>query len=148
MLPRRRFIETASLSLIALLTPIQAIAAWASQAFKANSLDAAYQQLFNSTSFTTTRKIQILTPQTAKNPSAVPLKINANLPNVQSISIFIETANSPLVATFQLSATTSPFFSTHIKMVKTDVVIVVVKTAEKLYSNRKKITLINNHCGS
>jgi len=148
MLTRRRFIETASLSLIALLTPFQAVAAWASQAFKANSLDAAYLQLFNSTSFTTTRKIQIVTPQTAKNSNAVPIKVSANVPNVQSISIFIETANSPLVATFQLSAATTPFVSTRIKMVKTDVLIVVVKTAEKLYTNRKKISLIKNHCGS
>ncbi len=148
MLTRRRFIETASLSLITLLTPFQAVAAWASQAFKADSLDAAYLQLFGSTLLTATRKIQIITPQRAKNPSAVPLEIRANLPNVQSISIFIETDSSPLVASFQLSASTSPFVSTRIKMVKTDVIIVVVKTADKLYTNRKKITLVNNHCGS
>jgi sulfur-oxidizing protein SoxY len=67
--------------------------------------------------------------------------------NVDSITIVAEKNQTPLAATFALSAAAIPDISTRIKMGKTSNVLAVVKAGGKLYSTGKEVKVTIGGCG-
>jgi sulfur-oxidizing protein SoxY len=130
-----------------LITPRMVLAAWPKAAFDATSVDAALSGLFGSSTMTSSDKIKIKAPDIAENGAVVPVAVEADLPNAESISIVAEQNATPLIASFVLGKGTEPFVSTRLKMAKTGNVIAVVKADGKLYSASKEVKVTIGGCG-
>ena len=130
-----------------LITPRTVLAAWPKAAFDATSVDAAVSGLFSSSTMTNSDKIKIKAPDIAENGAVVPISVESDLPNAESISIIADKNSTPLIASFMLGKGAEPFVATRIKMGKTGNIIAVVKADGKLYSASKEVKVTIGGCG-
>jgi len=130
-----------------LLTPRLVLAAWPKAAFDATNVDGAVNSLFGGTALTGSDKIRIKAPDIAENGAVVPISIETDIKDVESISIIAEKNASPLTSSFVLGKGTEAFIATRIKMAKTGSVIAVVKAGGKLYSTGKEVKVTIGGCG-
>jgi sulfur-oxidizing protein SoxY len=130
-----------------LITPRMVLAAWPKAAFDAKSVDEAVNDLLGSSTLAGSDKIKIKAPDIAENGAVVPISVEADLPDVESISIIADKNATPLTSSFVLGKGTEPYIATRIKMGKTGNVIAVVKAGGKLYSASKEVKVTIGGCG-
>jgi sulfur-oxidizing protein SoxY len=130
-----------------LITPRMVLAAWPKAAFDAKSVDEAVNDLLGSSTPAGSDKIKIKAPDIAENGAVVPISVEADLPDVESISIIADKNATPLTSSFVLGKGTEPYIATRIKMGKTGNVIAVVKAGGKLYSASKEVKVTIGGCG-
>jgi sulfur-oxidizing protein SoxY len=130
-----------------LLLPRAVLAAWPKEAFKATTVDDALAAAFGGTEHEETDKITVTAPDIAENGAVVPVKVDAELSDVESIAIFAAGNNSPMTAQFVPGESALPYVSTRIKMGKTSDVIAVVEAEGKLYSAKKEVKVTIGGCG-
>jgi len=148
---RRKFISLLTLSstaCLALLNPVISWAAWASNAFNANELETAIQNLFDSSSLIDSKKVTLILPKTAENGAAVSISIKTTLEKVESISIFVKDNPRPLTASFTIPEGTIPKVSTRIRLAQSSTITVVIKAEDKLYSQSQAINVTTGGCGN
>lgn len=126
-------------SLLGLLTPLSALAAWPKEAFQAKTLPEAMKSLLGTDVPQEDSKIRIDAPSIAEDGSLVRVNIYADLPNVESISIFSPQNPIPLIACFRLTPGVKGFISTKIKMADSGDIVAVVKAGDKLYSAHRQV---------
>jgi sulfur-oxidizing protein SoxY len=130
-----------------LLKPIKALAAeWPKAAFDSKKMEDALQSLYGTTQTTASAAIKVKAPPVAENGATVPVSVTADMPNVESIAIFVEKNPQPLAASISLNGADG-FFSTQIKMGQTSPVHFVVKAGGKLYSTKAEIKVTAGGCG-
>jgi len=152
--PRRTFLKgTVALSVAGLAgtaglvrAPRVEAAEWPKTAYEAKSVDDALKALYGSSQTTASGAIKIKAPPVAENGAVVPVTVSADLPNVESISIFVEKNERPLVSAMNISGA-DPYYSTFIKMAQTSDVHFVVKSGGKLYSSKATIKVTAGGCG-
>jgi sulfur-oxidizing protein SoxY len=146
-----RLITVGGATLVALgtglITPQQAWAAWPKQAFDAENLDAALKALFEGASAEESEAINLKAPDIAENGAVVPVSVQTDLPNVESISILVENNPSPLAASFELTPEAIADVSTRLKMSETSNVIAMVKSEGKLFMTKKEVKVTIGGCG-
>jgi sulfur-oxidizing protein SoxY len=130
-----------------LITPRLVLAAWPKAAFDAKSVNDAVTDLFGSSTLTGSDKIKIKAPDIAENGAVVPISVETDLADVESISIIAEKNATPLTSSFVLGKGTEPYIATRIKMGKTGNVVAVVKAGGKLYSASKEVKVTIGGCG-
>ena len=130
-----------------LITPRIALAAWPKAAFDATSVDSAINDLFGSSTLVGSDKIKIKAPDIAENGAVVPISIETDIKDVESISIIAEKNATPLTSSFVLGKGTEPYIATRVKLGKTGNVIAVVKAGGKLYSTGKEVKVTIGGCG-
>ncbi len=145
---RRQCLGLISASLAsALLLPLRAIATvWNKAAFEAVKLDEATKNLAISAEIVS-QDITIIAPDRAENGAVVQVEITSNIPNTESIAVFVEKNPTALIGNFMFSNGALPFVITRIKMAEDSDVKVVVKAGEKYFSNRRKVIVLENGCG-
>ncbi len=130
-----------------LLTPARVWAAeWPKTAFESKSIADALKGLFGTEQVTASGSIKIKAPIQAENGTVVPISVSADLPNVQSIAVFVEKNPQPLVANVTLTGADG-YFSARMKMGQTSDVHVVCKAGGKLYSAKQTIKVTVGGCG-
>ena len=92
-------------------------------------------------------KIFIKAPDIAKNRAVVPITIQTDLPNVESISLLVDENQNPLAAHYQVRKGLCPYISTRIKMGKTSAGHAVVKADGQLMKATKEIKVTIGGCG-
>ena len=130
-----------------LITPRMVLAAWPKAAFDATSVDSAVKDLFGSSTLVGSDKIKIKAPDIAENGAVVPISIETEIKDVESISIIAEKNSTPLTSSFVLGKGTEAYIATRIKLGKTGSVIAVVKAGGKLYSTGKEVKVTIGGCG-
>jgi sulfur-oxidizing protein SoxY len=130
-----------------LLTPRMVLAAWPSAAFEADSVNAALDTLVGSHQMEQSDKISIRAPDIAENGAVVPVSVETDIANPESITIVAEKNPTPLTASFLLGAGAEGFVSTRIKMGQTSNVVAVVKSNGKIYSAGKEVKVTIGGCG-
>jgi len=130
-----------------LLTPRISFAAWSKAAFDATEVSAALSALYGSSDAEGSDKIKIKAPDIAENGSVVPVSVNTDIADVESMSIIAEKNANPLAANFVLGPGAEGYVSTRIKMGKTANVTAVVKAGDKLYSTSKEVKVTIGGCG-
>jgi sulfur-oxidizing protein SoxY len=151
-IPRRTFLKltltSSAIAMGSLLLPVSVMAEWPKDAFSAKTVDDALTALFSTSETENSEKILIQTPDTAENGAVVPVTVNAELENVDSIAIIAEKNPIPLISKFSFSPNMVPYISTRVKMAGTGNILIVVKTTEgKLYTNRKEVVVTVGGCG-
>ena len=130
-----------------LLTPRMVMAAWPKAAFESRSVNDVLNNLAGSSDLSANDQIQSRAPDIAENGNVVPITVETNIANIESISILTEQNAAPLTASFVLGAGAEGFVATRMKMGKTSDVIAVVKADGKLHSTRKEVKVTIGGCG-
>jgi len=130
-----------------LVSPRQVLAAWPKEAFEAKDVNAAMAGTVGTDLAPASDAVKLDAPDIAENGAVVPVKVTAEMGNVESITLLVEGNATPLIASFNLAANTQGFISTRIKMGKTSNVIAVVKAGGKAYSTRKEVKVTIGGCG-
>jgi sulfur-oxidizing protein SoxY len=130
-----------------LLTPGQVLAAWPEKAFNAKKMDAALTELEGSTQLVDSDKITVKTPDIAENGAVVSVTVSTQLPDAESISIYVPVNAFPLTASYELTDQIDGSITGRIKMAKTSDVIAVVKAGGKLYTAKKPVKVTLGGCG-
>ena len=143
-----KFITISTTSLTAFFHPIYSYATtWKKHAFNARTLTQSYRALFSTTEFITTSKILLQLPEPINNPNRLPLTVKVKNLNVENIYIFVRDNPQPLAAIFTIPTKTLPHISTQIKVNKSTELIVIVKSADKLYKASRTINVAGLNCG-
>lgn len=129
-----------------LLTPQAVFAAWPKSAFEAKDISSAMSNALGSGDASHSDAISIKAPDIAENGAVVPVTVEADIANAESITLFSSANNSPMVANFMLNGSEA-YASTRIKMGKTGDVVAVVKADGKLFMNKKEVKVTIGGCG-
>jgi sulfur-oxidizing protein SoxY len=130
-----------------LLTPRSVLAAWPQNAFEAKSAGEALSTLVGGDNPAKSSDITIKAPDIAENGAVVPVTVEANMPNVESITVLVAENEQPLAASFNLGSDTMGYVATRVKMRKTSDVTAVVKAGGKLLSFNKEVKVTIGGCG-
>jgi sulfur-oxidizing protein SoxY len=130
-----------------LLRSAAALAEWNVEAFAAETEKHALDVFFPGREIIASDAIKIGVHELIENGAVVPLKIETDLPAVQSISIFVEKNPNPLIAHFDLSPECKGFIATRIKVGQPSDIMAIVQSEGKLYSKRKFVEVVEGGCG-
>lgn len=141
---KRQFLKLLGLTLFTY--PFKTFADWNTKAFWAAKQENSLQELFPNKTITETDQITIGVNSFIENGAVVPIKINTNLPNVTSISIYVENNPNPLIAHFEFSPRSKGFIATRIKVEKPSKIMALVHSNDQLFSASKFIEVAEGGC--
>lgn len=124
-----------------------AYAARPQMAFDADDLDSAFKALFGEDAIQDSDTVTVKGPEIAENGAVVPIKVTANLENVESIAIVVPENPAPMVAAFDLQPGVMPEVSVRIKMGKTSDVIGLVKSNGQVFKGASEVKVTIGGCG-
>ena len=130
-----------------LVTPGRVLAAWPKEAFQAESVNSALDNLFGDTAMEAADNINIKAPDIAENGAVVPITVDTDMDGVESIAIISEKNPTPLTSHFKLADNAHGFVSTRIKMGETSDVIALVRANGTSYTARKEVKVTIGGCG-
>ncbi len=130
-----------------LLFPVKVLARWNEAAYAAENINEALSAYYPNKQLITSNKINITVRPEIENGAVVPIKVNTDLKNVESIAIFVEKNPNPLIANFNLSPACKGFISTRIKMDGPSDILVVVVSDGQPYSTSKSVIVHAGGCG-
>lgn len=143
-----KYLASGSIVLVSgLLKPIVALAKWNEAAFSAVDFDEAISAYFPGQELTESERISIGVHAVVENGAVVPIKVKTDLPNIESITLFVDKNPNPLIANFDLSPNCVGFVSTRIKIQQPSNIIVTVKSDDTIFSTRKFIEVHEGGCG-
>ena len=116
-------------------------------AFDADDVDATLKALFGEDAVQDSDTVNVKGPEIAENGAVVPIKVTANLENVESIAIIVPENPAPMVAAFDLQPGVVPEVSVRIKMGKTSDVIGLVKSNGQVYKGASEVKVTIGGCG-
>ena len=82
--------------------PLSAFSAWPTEAFDAETMDAAYNALYGVTSAEESSAITVKAPDIAENGAVVPISVTTDIPNADSVALLVAGNPSPLAVSFDL----------------------------------------------
>lgn len=157
--PRRREVLAAAAAgtAAALITPAFASAAssdvvpakasaYPEKAFAQKSEADALKALYGKTPEESSN-VKLGAPDIAENGAVVPVTVDANLPNITSISILALDNPFTMAASYKIPPGTSPAISSRIKLAKTTKVMAIVESDGKLYSASSTVKVTLGGCG-
>jgi len=116
-------------------------------AFDADDVDGTLKALFGENGVQDSDQIVVKGPEIAENGAVVPIKVTANIDNVESIAIIVPENPAPMVASFDLQSGVTPEVSVRIKMGKTSDVIALVKSNGQVYRGASEVKVTIGGCG-
>lgn len=124
--------------------PLRALAAWPTDAFRADNIEGAVTAIFGTAEAEATDAIQMKGPDIAENGAVVPISVTSSVDGTENIVLLVAENPSPMVATFD-GATAA---STRIKMGKSSPLVAYVRAGGKLYTaTSKEIKVTIGGCG-
>lgn len=150
--PRRRFLQQGFAAgvtalVVAILKPLRALAAeWPKSAFESRDFKNAVRNLFGTTQTVPSTALKITAPYHAENGASVRLVVTTNLPSVNTIAVFVEKNERPLIMSMNF-ANAEPYISLRLKMAQSSVVHVIARSKDKLYSAKQNIRVTVGGCG-
>jgi sulfur-oxidizing protein SoxY len=130
-----------------LALPKRALAAWNAKAFKSDSTANALTQMYGTADLADSDKVYLTAPAIAENGAVVPLTVQTDLPNVESIALMIEENPNPLAANFKIGKGMKGYVSTRVKMGTTTQVHAIVHADGKLMKASKEVKVTIGGCG-
>ena len=129
-----------------LLQPVFAFMERNFSAFSAETQDHALAELFPEQTITPSEDIQIDMYETIENGAVVPIKIQAKLPNLESITILVEKNPNPLIAIFHLNPLCTGLIETRIKVGESSMLTIIAKSDGQLFSAKKMVNVVLGGC--
>lgn len=92
-------------------------------------------------------RIRLNLPDRAENGDVVPVSIDADLSNVQRITLVADKNPVPVVASFRLGPEVEGFVATRMRLAETGNVTAVVESGGKFYTGSKTVQVLIGGCG-
>ncbi len=127
--------------------PRLALAAWNEAAFTADALASAIAARYPGLAVEDSSAVKLKAPAIAENGAVVPVSVSTNLPNVKSISLFVEKNPSPLAASFDLTAQNVADISVRLRMGETSNLVALVEADGKLFRVQQEVKVTIGGCG-
>ena len=143
-----KYLASGSIVLVSgILKPLTALAKWNDAAFSAVDFDEAIAAYFPGKEIKESEQISIGVHAVVENGAVVPIKVKTDLPNIESITIFVDKNPNPLIANFDLFPGGVGFISTRIKIQQASNIIVTVKSDGEIFSTSTFIEVHEGGCG-
>ena len=150
---RRTFMKSALVAtlggwslLTGLLKPGTTLAGWNQSALESGSVADGLKAAFGDIPVALSDKVTLKAPEIAADGSSVPITIEANLSQVDTIALFSEENPRPLASLFHPGPGVRAKVVMRVKMARTSDVIAVVKSNGRLYMARRKVTITTGGC--
>jgi len=130
-----------------LLTPHAVLAARPKETVAAENPDDALNGLLGTKTREADAGIKLKVPEIAENGAVVPVTVESDREDIESISILVPGNPNPLTASFDLGPGALGLVSTRIKMGKTSKIIAVAETKDKAICATKEIKVTIGGCG-
>ena len=111
-----------------------------------NNLPEVLRTLQHSNS-TLSNAIRIQAPDIAVDGGVVFIDVSCDLPNVDTLLVYVDTNPQPLVAAFQLAPQVPPDIQMRIKLSQTGQIWVVARSAGRFYKMSKPVKVTVGGCG-
>lgn len=143
---RRKFIEKSiAASIASLLAPSLVFAKWPQDAFAKTDLEQALAAI--SQADPTNGNIILTAPKIAENGAQVRVEVQAEIDNVEWISILVDKNPVPLTSQFLMMEESEPYVATNLKVRETSNVIALVKADGRYYSAQQEVKVTAGGCG-
>ena len=146
-LQRRTFLKGAAATFAAGLLPYGLVNATANTAFQQKGVAEAIAAALGTGNIQDNPALKIKAPDIAENGAVVPVTVQTELADVESITLLATGNNQPLIGTFTLGAGAIANVSARIKMAKTSDIVVIAKVGNTLYCNTKNVKVTIGGCG-
>jgi sulfur-oxidizing protein SoxY len=127
-------------------TLIGLLSVWRWTSSSAKSVDATLQEVFGTTRFPHSDRIELTVANLAEDGAVVPVHVSCKLPGVETISLVADNNPVPLIARFHLQAPLSPNLGTRIKLAASTDVRAIVTTRTGTFETRKYVRVIQGGC--
>jgi len=124
--------------------------AWASPKAKPDAPGRLEQAIVAETAGqqpTESGQVSLEAPDIAEDGAIVPVTVSSDLPDVDSVWIFVEKNPTPLAARFELAPALDPFVSLRVKMNESCEIVAVVRSGDAYFSARKPVRVVLGGCG-
>jgi len=92
-------------------------------------------------------RVRIIVPDRAENGDVVPVSVDADLPNVQRITLVADKNPLPVIATFSFAPEVQGLVATRVKLAETCNVTAIVESDGKLHMGSKPVQVMIGGCG-
>ncbi len=128
--------------------PVVSQAAWPEAAFDAETIEGVLQSLYGVSEATPSDAINVKGPDIAENGAVVPVSIQSDIPNADSVALLVAKNPSPLASSFELANPGKVSVGTRIKMGETSELIALVRAEGKVYTaTSKEVKVTIGGCG-
>jgi sulfur-oxidizing protein SoxY len=107
-----------------------------------------FQQAYADQIITDSPEILINLPTNAENGAVVPITIQSQLDNIDSVYIWAEKNPTPLVAEFELAKDVAIHITARIKLAENSHVIVIARQGQHLLRNLQWVNVMQGGCGT
>jgi len=145
---RRTFVRASAIG--AALTAVasqRGNAALPAGVFSAASPADAIRGALGSDKMVSDERVRIIVPDRVENGDVVPVSVDADLPNIQRITLVADKNPLPVIATFSLAPEVEGFVATRIKLAETCNVMAIVESDGKLQMGGKPVQVMIGGCG-
>lgn len=114
--------------------------------FEATTLDEVVKAM-GGTKAQPSTEINLKAPPIAENGAVVPVRVESNLPNTQTIAIVSEKNPHALSASFDFPEGTEPYVLTRVKIAETSNLYALVKTDKGFFYTQQLVKVTLGGCG-
>jgi len=130
-----------------LLRPVAVLASEFDEAFQAESAEAALSGLLGDQQSSPSDRIAVKAPEIAENGAKVPVQVETELEEVNSISILVPKNPAPLIAVYEFGSSFAGMVNTRVKMRETSEVIALVRTPQGAFTAKANVKVTVGGCG-
>ena len=132
---------------LAITSPSIIFAKWNKAAFAAENLADAISLKYPGLDIVDSAAVKLKAPEIAENGAVVPVSVKTDLPDVKSISLFIENNPAPLASTFNLNQESIADVSVRVRMGQSTKVHAIVESGGKLHRKSQEVKVTIGGCG-
>ena len=107
-----------------------------------------FQQAYADQIITDSPEILINLPTNAENGAVVPITIQSQLDNIDSVYIWAEKNPTPLVSEFEIAKDVAVHITARIKLAENSHVIVIARQGQHLLRNLQWVNVMQGGCGT
>ena len=141
---RRVFLKHALIaggSLYTLASSTKVYASWSGKLFEEQKLAAVLEGLEEGEPAELSEQIQLTVPASVENPAIVPVSVVADMEDVESIAILVESNTMPLAGRYQFGEQVAARISTRVRLEQGSTITAIVKAGGKNYLNSAEVDL-------
>lgn len=144
----RRIFSTSTLAALvaAALSPFSALGVWTKEYFRRGQFAAIQAELTGGQPIHTSDLIRIEAPDSIADGASIRVVVSSELPAVHSICLLIKDNPRPLCCRASFSSFASPHFGTSVRMLRSSVLVALVKTGDGFFTQEKPIAVTLGGC--
>jgi len=145
---RRTFVRASAIgAALAVVASQRGNAALPAGVFSAASPADAIRAAVGNGTMASDERVRLTAPDRAENGDVVPLSVDADLPNIQRITLVADKNPIPVIAVFSLAPEVEGFVATRVKLAETCNVTALVDSGGKLHTASKPVQVLIGGCG-